>query len=183
MKIITQVSAAPSEDGAPIIAYVHRPKADHQMAELELPSKDSLQEIGRAVIRYAQLEHLLKVVYKRTEQDMPLAAVLKLKFSLGSLLNGATEWGERKIFAGLIKVAEKNTRLHSILDQLKQAQGLCTTRNKYAHNGIGKGTDKKFFFLATGEKMEETSLIKELSDASKLIEDLLSEINKKIPPA
>ena len=46
-----------------------QPARDYQMAKLALPSKEVLQEIGRAVVLFGQLEHLLKIIYKRTGQN------------------------------------------------------------------------------------------------------------------
>ena len=158
------------------------PKKDHQMVNLILPSKEVLQEIGRTLVLFGQLEHLLKLVHKRTTKNMPLHAVLQLKVTLGGLLTGAKEWGDAMRFDGLIKMAEENPQLASIINQLKKANTLVSTRNRYAHNGIGRKSNGKFVFLNSGIELEESQIIRELDDASQVIERLLPEINSKIPP-
>ena len=47
-------------------AAVDAPKG-YQIVKPTLPSKEALESIGRAVIRLGQLEHLLKLIYKRTD--------------------------------------------------------------------------------------------------------------------
>ena len=175
-KISLEVSAGSLLD-------TRKPARDYQMAELALPSKEVLQEIGRAVVRFGQLEHLLKIIYKRTGQNILLRTVLKFKVTLGGLLTGAKDFGETMKFDGLVNLAKANPQLTSILDQLNQASGLCETRNKYLHNGIGRNSNKTFFFLNSGKELEESEMIRELDHASKLTEILLSEIHRKIPVA
>ena len=175
-KLSVEVSAMPSFD-------TRQPARDYQMVELALPSDKVLQEIGRAVVRFGQLEHLLKIIHKRTGQNILLRPALELKITLGGLLTGAKDFGETIKFDGLINSAKVNPRLTSILDQLNQARGLCKTRNKYVHNGIGKNSNKKLSFLNSGEELDEAEMIRELDQASKLTEILLSEIHRKIPVA
>jgi len=85
-------------------------------------------------------------------------------------------------FDGLISQAQANPQLAAILDQLEQAHGLCETRNKYLHNGIGRNSNNKLVFLNSGQELDEATMITELDKASQQTEFLLSEINKKIPP-
>jgi len=151
------------------------------MVELGLPSNEVLREIGRVAVRFGQLEHLLKIIYKRSGQNILLRTILKLKVTLGGLLTGAKDFGESMKFDGLMNLAKGNPQLASILDELNQARGLCETRNKYLHNGIGINANRKFVFLNSGKELEESEMITELDHASKLTEVLLSEINKKIP--
>jgi len=68
------------------------------MAKLDLPSEEALAAIGRA-----QLEYVLKVIYKRTSGE-PL--------SLGGLLFGQYESGENKKFEGLINLAKRRCGSH-----------------------------------------------------------------------
>ncbi len=86
-KLSVEVSAMPSFD-------TRQPARDYQMVELALPSDKVLQEIGRAVVRFGQLEHLLKIIHKRTGQDILLRPALELKITLGGLLTGAKDFGE-----------------------------------------------------------------------------------------
>jgi hypothetical protein len=64
-------------------ADIDQPPKDYQTAELlPLPSKEVLQEIGRAAIRFGQLEHLLKVIYKRSDKNDSLDSTLAVMGSL-----------------------------------------------------------------------------------------------------
>lgn len=47
----------------------HTPKG-YQMVTPALPSKDVLEELGRFAIRLGQLEHLLKLIYKRSHENV-----------------------------------------------------------------------------------------------------------------
>ncbi len=70
---------------------IEQPQKDYQTAELlPLPSKEVLQEIGRAAICFGQPEHLLKVIYKRSDKNVSLDSSLEILngSSLGALLNG-----------------------------------------------------------------------------------------------
>ena len=83
-----QVSAAPFAPlNKPVVRTVDidQPPKDYQTAELlPLPSKEVLQEIGRAAIRFGQLEHLLKVIYKRSDKNDSLDSTLAV---MGSLIS------------------------------------------------------------------------------------------------
>ena len=181
-----KVSAAPFPPlKKPVVCTVdsdHHPK-DYQFAELlPLLSKEVLQEIGRAAIRFGQLEHLLKVINKRSDKNVSLESSLeKLNGgSLGALLNGIHR-GEIEKFEGLIKLAESNPQLASITDQLSRVLDLSKTRKRYLHNGIGRNSGGEFFFLHTGEPIEDSKMYVELVAASTAAVSLLSEINEKVP--
>ena len=85
-------------------------------------------------------------------------------------------------FDGLLNLAKENRQLASIQDHLTQANGLLETRNKYLHNGIGRNSRGQFFFLKSGEELEDSRMISELQAASELTERLILEINTRIPP-
>jgi hypothetical protein len=150
----------------------------HQMVTCSLPPDEVLLEIGRATVRFGQLEHVLKLIHKRTTPGMLLRMVLNLKVSLGGLLRGANKWGESIEFEGLLKRAEENPQLASIHDLLTRASGLVETRNKYLHNGLGRTAQGRFVFMKSGEPVE----LGNLQAASELTEQLIYEMNKKIPP-
>jgi hypothetical protein len=178
-----QVSSAPLNKPVVRTVDIDQPPKDHQMAQMSLPSKEVLQAIGRATIRFGQLEHLLKLIHKRSGQNIALDASLeKLDGgSLGALLNGI-RYGEIEKFEGLRKLSQSNSQLACVQDELSQAEGLSKTRKRYVHNGIGRIAGGNFVFLHTGEPIEESKMCAELGEASTLAESLLSEINKKVPP-
>lgn len=158
-----------------------QPPKDYQTAELlPLPSKEVLQEIGWAAIRFGQLEQLLKVIYKRSDKDVSLDPSLEKSNggSLGVFLNGIRR-GETVEFEGLRKLAQSNSQLACVQYELSQAEGLSKTRKRYVHNGIGRIAGGNFVFLHTGEPIEESKMCAELGAASTLAESLLSEINKR----
>ena len=163
-------------------AACHAPK-NFQMAKASLPSQEVQQAIGRTAIRFGQLEPLLKLIYKRSRNNISLEACLeKLDGgSLGALLGGI-RYGEVEKFEGLIKLAESNSQLASALEELKQAEGLSKIRKRYVHNGIGKTSDGKFVFYHTGELSEEDKMCEELDQASTLAESIFLSLNTKIPP-
>jgi hypothetical protein len=163
-------------------AAFDKPK-DFQIGKALLPSKEVLEAIGRAAVRFGQLEHLLKLVYKRSGNDISLKASLeKLDGgSLGALLNGI-RYGEIEKFEGLKNLAKSNPQLACIQDHLDQADGLSKIRKRYVHNGIGVIPDGRFVFMDTGVTIEESQMVDELDTASTLAESLFSEINKKVPP-
>jgi hypothetical protein len=88
------------------------------MAQTSLPSKEVLQAIGRAAIRFGQLEHPFKLIYKRSGQNISHDASLeKLDGgSLGALLNGI-RYGEIEKFEGLRKLAQSNSQLACVQDE------------------------------------------------------------------
>lgn len=158
------------------------PAKDHQMVDWRpLPSNDVLQALGRVAIRLSQLEHLLKLIYKRSDKNVSFDESLKLKISLGSLLNG-THGGKPVEFKGLIRIAESNPQLALVKDQLRQALDLSPTRRQYLHNGIATNSGGKFVGLDSPGEIEEAKMRDQLNAASTLAESLLSELNKKIPP-
>ena len=84
------------------------PQENYQMVSWKpLPSDQVLQEIGRLAIRLGQLEHLLKLIYKRTDSTISFNDSLDLTFSLGALLDGV-HGGKIVGFIGLRKLAERN---------------------------------------------------------------------------
>src|ERR1044071_981971 len=105
-------------------AAFHAPK-DFQMAKALLPSQEVQQAIGRAALRFGQLEHLLKLIYKRSGNNISLEVCLE-KLDGGSLaaLLGGIRYGEVEKFEGLIKLAESNSHLACVQEELKQAEGL-----------------------------------------------------------
>src|SRR3954469_3290637 len=92
-------------------AAFHAPK-NFQMAKPSMPSQEVQQAIGRAAIRFGQLEHLLKLIYKRSGNTISLETCLEKLGggSLGALLGGI-RYGEVEKFEGLIKLAESNSQL------------------------------------------------------------------------
>jgi hypothetical protein len=143
---------------------IDQPPENYQTAELlPLPSKEVLQEIGRAAIHFGQLEHLLKVIYKRSDKNVSLDSSLgKLNGgSLGALLNGIRR-GETVEFEGLINLAKSNPQLASVKDQLSWVRDLSKPRKRYLHNEIGRNSGGELFFLHTGEQIEESKMFAEL---------------------
>jgi hypothetical protein len=143
------------------------------------------KNFGRFAIRLGQLEHLLKLIYKRSHENVSLDDSLELTISLGTLLN-RTHGGKPVEFKGLIHLAKDNQKLASVKTQLDQATGLSRTRKRYLHNGIGRALNGKFVVLdgkgMIEDTIEEARMREDLAQASTLAELLFSEINKKIPP-
>ena len=160
-----------------------RPSAeDYQMATLDLPSEEALAAIGRAVVRFAQLEYVLKVIYKRTSGE-PLNEVIKRHISLGGLLFGQYESGENKKFEGLINLAKEDAALTSIREQLDKMINteLVQIRNNCVHNGIGRNAKGNFFFLKSGKEIAEGDVIEALDTVSSDVEEIIPQLNQRIP--
>jgi hypothetical protein len=156
-----------------------RPKEEkYRLATLDLPSDDVLLAVGRAFVRAGQVEYLLKIIHSRTS-DTPMAEAVKLRGSLGGLLTGFYQQGE-KIFAGLLTSAKRDPELASAANQLDQLNELVPTRNKYVHHGLGKNSDGNFSFLQTAEETEEKAMITELNKLTDIVGRLLPEINNAI---
>ena len=66
----------------------------YQITTLELPPAEVLMAIAQAVVLFAQLEHLLKIIHKRTDNTIGLDEVLDLRLSLGTILNGSNTLGK-----------------------------------------------------------------------------------------
>ncbi len=146
-----------------------------QTAELlPLPSKEVRQEIGQAAIRFGQLEHPLKVIYKRSDKNISLGVGLER-------LNGCTLGALLVELKGLINLAKGNPPLASVKDQLSRVRDLSKPRKRYLHDGTGRNSSGEFFFLHTGEQIEESKMFAELVAASTSAESLLSELNTKLP--
>lgn len=173
-----------SDGGVFMFSAAALPKG-YQMVTPMLPSNEVLQELGRFALRLGQLEHLLKLIYKRSHENVSLDDSLELTISLGTLLNG-THTGKPVEFKGLIHLAKDNQKLASVKPQLDRATSLSRTRKRYLHNGIGRTLNGKFVFL-DGKGMiegtiEEPKMREDLAQASTLAESLFSELNAKIPP-
>lgn len=165
-------------------AALNTPKG-YQMVTPTLPSNEVLQELGRFALRLGQLEHLLKLIYKRSHENVSLDDSLELTISLGTLLNG-THMGKPVEFKGLLHLAKNNQKLASVKTQLGQATRLSRTRKRYLHNGIGRALSGKFVVLdgkgMIEDTIEEPKMREELAQASSLAESLFSELNAKISP-
>lgn len=170
-----------SDEGFMVSAAALDAPKGYQLVKPTLPSKKVLEAIGRTAIRLGQLEHLLKLIYKRSDKNVSFDDSLDLEFSLGALLNGAHS-GKPKEFEGLIHLAKRNQELASVSDQLRRAVDLSSTRKQYLHNGIGKNSRGEFVFLTSGRTIKEATMCAELDQASTLAESLFLEINTKIPP-
>jgi hypothetical protein len=158
------VSAVPSRP-----LQLQEPSSHQIVSLLVLPSEAVVREIGRAVILFAQLEHFLKVIYKRAIPGATLPEVLEERSgdSLGSLLNGVRDRGEAKNFDGLRLIAKRNdSRLASIRELLTQADALLKVRKKYVHHGLAGQANGNFCFLKSGEEVQESEIIAQLTSAS-----------------
>jgi hypothetical protein len=108
------------------------PSSKYTMVHIPgVPSREALEAMGHAVVLFAQLEHYLMVIYKRvTNGSLPDILDQRGKDSLGGLLNGITNRGD-KDFVGLIKLAESNAILQSVEGQLRKASEFVEVRKKY----------------------------------------------------
>lgn len=147
------------------------------------PSEEYLKELGRIANRFGQLEHMLKLVIKRKDKRSFWDVFDKKSFgkaSIGSLLSGVSEYGNKLRFEGLIKAAEEEEILQSLVPELENAKKLVSMRNKYLHGGLGKrGHD---FYWLEGELFNEIGSIRKLKEISTAVYGLINSINTKIPP-
>jgi len=149
----------------------------------DVPSGEVLEAIGHAVVLFAQLEHYLKVIYKRAiGGSLPDILDQRSEDSLGGLLNGVTNRGKDKDFVGLQKLVDDNATLRSVKDQLKKASECARVRKKYLHGGIARQeSGNTWVFLKSGEETSEAQIIPELTQVSNDIRNLIKEIQEKIP--
>jgi len=148
----------------------------------DIPSREVLEAIGHVVVLFAQLEHYLKVIYKRaTGGSLPDILDERGEDSLGGLLRGVTNRGDKN-FDGLLKISEHHSLLRLVTPQLQKAYQLVPIRKRYVHGGIARRTsDLKWMFLKSTQETSEAQIIPELQQASNDIENIIKEIQEKIP--
>ena len=151
-----------------------------------LPSAHVLQEIGKAIVLFSQVEHYLLVAYKRAKKGAKLPDIVKKRGRdpLGGLLHGVSSGkGKKKPkFKGLLHL--RYPRLRLIRPQLEQvAYKLLPTRNRYVHRGIARRIpDGVWVFIKSRNETSEAEVVKELEHVSNEIETLIAQIHHKLPP-